>query len=101
MSIFTPHNLHMPDAERTEALAYFLGGLDAAVRLDIIKSLLEHAELRPTDLAMETGVPQANLSYHLKEMCDRELLEVDKEGRERFYRLRQAIVPTLKTILSL
>ncbi|MBW3582279.1 MAG: helix-turn-helix domain-containing protein [Euryarchaeota archaeon] len=57
------------------------------VPLRIVLSLLERDEASQVSLLADVDVAQSTLSYHLKRLVEAGVLEVDKRGRERVFRL--------------
>ena len=52
--------------------------------------LLRHGELTPTVIAEELGLAKASVRYHLAALEQARVAAVREEGRERWYRLRDA-----------
>jgi DNA-binding transcriptional ArsR family regulator len=63
-----------------------LRALGEETRLRILRLLVEE-QLSVNDLAMRLHVSEYNVSKHLRVMKDAGLLEIDKQGRQRFYRV--------------
>ena len=76
-------------------------GLGNPTRIDIIDLLMREGEMRPTDIAVFLGEPQANISHHLRDMVKEDLLYVRNSGRERFYSISPTMADDIADAMSL
>lgn len=65
-----------------------LAGLAQETRLRIFRTLIGAGPdgLTPSSLAAMLGLTGSNLSFHLKELVHADLISVEREGRQLFYR---------------
>jgi DNA-binding transcriptional ArsR family regulator len=56
-------------------------------RANILSTLMDGRALTAGELASIAGVTPQTMSSHLSKLVKRELLAVEKRGRQRFYRL--------------
>ncbi|MGK0363093.1 MAG: DNA-binding transcriptional ArsR family regulator [Saprospiraceae bacterium] len=77
------------EAERLERIAYILKTVAHPVRLGIIKLLEVHPRLSVTELCNNLKTEQSLTSHHLQNMYLKGILSVKKEGRSRFYSLKE------------
>ncbi len=83
-----------------EAIAAFLA-LGQETRLNIFRLIVQRGDtgLTPSELAEMLGIPNATLSFHLKELLHAELLLVERQGRNLIYRPNVALVRELSGFL--
>ena len=77
------------EVERLERIAYILKTVAHPVRLGIIKLLEVHPRLNVTDICNNLNTEQSLTSHHLQNMYLKGILSVKKEGRSRFYSLKE------------
>ena len=77
------------EVERLERIAYILKTVAHPVRLGIIKLLEVHPRLSVTQLCENLKTEQSLTSHHLQNMYLKGILSVKKEGRSRFYSLKE------------
>lgn len=65
-----------------------LAALAQPVRLKVFRALVMtgQAGLTPSAMAEGLGIPPNTLSFHLKELAHADLVSVEREGRQLFYR---------------
>ena len=76
----------MPDRNRGADLASIFASLKYPLRRDILSLLQARAEELPDDRAMSpnmirktTGEPLTNTSYHVRQLADHKLIELDED----------------------
>jgi DNA-binding transcriptional ArsR family regulator len=74
----------MKDGPNIARIASLLG--DPA-RADVMTALLTDRALTATELASIAGVTKQTMSAHLSKLLDAALVEVDQQGRHRYFRL--------------
>lgn len=84
----------------TDAILAFLA-LGQETRLNIFRLVVQRGQegLTPSDLVQLLGVPNATLSFHLKELVRARLLLVERRSRHLFYRPNAALVEALSAFL--
>ncbi len=84
----------------TEAIAAFLA-LGQETRLNVFRLIVQRGEagLTPSALIEQLAVPQATLSFHLKELVRAHLLLVERQGRQLIYRPNAVLVESLSDFL--
>ena len=82
----------MKDGPNISRIASLLG--DAA-RADALTALLADRALTATELAAVAGVTKQTMSAHLAKLLDAALIEVDQQGRHRYFRLANEDVARL------
>ncbi len=80
----------------SEAITAFLA-LGQETRLNIFRLIVQRGDsgLTPTELVEQLGVPNATLSFHLKELLRANLLLVEGQSRHLIYRPNAALVQSL------
>lgn len=81
----------MKDGPNIARIAALLG--DRA-RADALTALMDHA-LTATELSVIAGVTKQTMSGHLSKLLDAALVEVDRQGRHRYFRLSNEDVARL------
>ncbi len=83
-----------------EAIAAFLA-LGQETRLNIFRLVVQRGDtgLTPSELVEKLGVPNATLSFHLKELLRANLLLVERQSRNLIYRPNAALVQDLSSFL--
>ncbi len=83
-----------------EAIAAFLA-LGQETRLNIFRLIVQRGDsgLTPTELVEQLGVPNATLSFHLKELLHANLLLVERQSRHLIYRPNATLVQSLSGFL--
>jgi ArsR family transcriptional regulator, arsenate/arsenite/antimonite-responsive transcriptional repressor len=69
--------------------------LSEPLRVDIICQIAEVDELPCTTLDNTLSISKSTISYHIKILHHAGLIEVRKEGRNYFYRLRHGVLETM------
>jgi ArsR family transcriptional regulator len=91
------------DLEQFEArageVATMLKALASRPRLMLLCKLVEHGEMRVTELAEAVGLSQSALSQHLAKMREEGLVAFRREGQSLFYSISdsrcEALLATL------
>lgn len=86
--------------KNTDAIAAFLAlGQDS--RLNVFRLIVQRGEagLSPSEVIEKLGIPNATLSFHLKELLRARLLVVERRGRNLIYQANAAIVQELSAFL--
>ena len=82
----------MKDGPNIARIASLLG--DPA-RADVLTALLTDRALTATELASIAGVTKQTMSAHLSKLLDAALVQVDQQGRHRYFRLANEDVAEL------
>lgn len=84
----------------TDAIAAFLA-LGQETRLNVFRLIVQRGEagLTPSSLIEQLAIPQATLSFHLKELARARLLLVERQGRQLIYRPNAVLVESLSDFL--
>jgi DNA-binding transcriptional ArsR family regulator len=82
----------MKDGPNIARIASLLG--DPA-RADVLTALLTDRALTATELASIAGVTKQTMSAHLSKLLDAALVQVDQQGRHRYFRLANEDVAAL------
>jgi DNA-binding transcriptional ArsR family regulator len=82
----------MKDGPNISRIAALLG--DRA-RADALTALMTGSALTATELAAIAGVTKQTMSAHLSKLLDAALIEVEQQGRHRYFRLADEDVATL------
>ncbi len=82
------------------AIQAFLA-LGQETRLNIFRLIVQRGDtgLTPSELIEKLGVPNATLSFHLKELLRAELLLVERQSRHLIYRPNASLVQALSSFL--
>lgn len=86
--------------KNTDAVAAFLA-LGQESRLNIFRLIVQRGDigLTPTQIIEKLGIPNATLSFHLKELMQANLLLVERQSRNLIYRPNAVLVQDLSTFL--
>ncbi len=86
--------------KNNEAIAAFLA-LGQETRLNIFRLVVRYGDngLTPSDMVEKLGIPNATLSFHLKELSRAGLLQVERQSRNLIYRPNAALVESLSAFL--
>jgi predicted transcriptional regulator len=70
-------------------------------RLNIFRLIVQRGELglTPGEIIEKLGIPNATLSFHLKELVQANLLLVERQSRHLIYRPNASLVQDLSTFL--
>ena len=84
----------------SDAIAAFLA-LGQETRLNIFRLVVQRGDtgLTPSELVERLGIPNATLSFHLKELARSGLLQVERQSRHLIYRPNAALVEALSGFL--
>ena len=82
----------MKDGPHIARIAALLG--DPA-RADVLAALMADRALTATELAAIAGVTKQTMSAHLAKLLDAQLVDVQKQGRHRYFRLADEDVADL------
>ncbi len=84
----------------SDAIAAFLA-LGQETRLNIFRLVVQRGDsgLTPSELVEKLGIPNATLSFHLKELTRANLLLVERQSRHLIYRPNAALVQALSGFL--
>lgn len=84
----------------SDAIAAFLA-LGQETRLNIFRLVVQRGDngLTPSELVEKLGIPNATLSFHLKELTRANLLRVERQSRHLIYRPNAALVQALSGFL--
>lgn len=83
-----------------DAIHIFLA-LGQETRLNIFRLIVQRGDvgLTPTQMIEKLGIPNATLSFHLKELVNAGLLLVERQSRNLIYRPNAALVQDLSSFL--
>ena len=86
--------------KNTDAVSAFLA-LGQESRLNIFRLIVQKGDvgLTPTQIIEKLGIPNATLSFHLKELVQANLLLVERQSRNLIYRPNAALVQDLSAFL--
>lgn len=86
--------------KNTEAVTAFLA-LGHETRLNVFRLIVQRGDigLTPGDIVEQLGIPNATLSFHLKELLNADLLLVERQSRHLIYRPNAQLVEALSTFL--
>jgi ArsR family transcriptional regulator len=86
--------------KNTEAIAAFLA-LGQESRLNIFRLIVQRGDvgLTPGEIIETLGIPNATLSFHLKELVSANLLIVERQSRNLIYRPHAELVQQLSGFL--
>jgi len=86
--------------KNTDAVSAFLA-LGQESRLNIFRLIVQKGDLglTPTQIIEKLGIPNATLSFHLKELVQANLLLVERQSRNLIYRPNALLVKRLSEFL--
>ena len=86
--------------KNTEAINAFLA-LGQETRLNIFRLVVQRGDvgLTPSQIIEKLGIPNATLSFHLKELANADLLLVERQSRNLIYRPNAQLVQKLSGFL--
>jgi predicted transcriptional regulator len=86
--------------KNTDAISAFLA-LGQESRLNIFLLIVQRGELglTPGEVSEKLGIPNATLSFHLKELAQANLLLVERQSRNLIYRPNASLVQDLSAFL--
>ncbi len=86
--------------DNQQAIQAFLA-LGQESRLNIFRLVVQRGDtgLTPSELVEALGIPNATLSFHLKELARAGLLLVERQSRNLIYRPNAALVESLSGFL--
>lgn len=86
--------------KNTDAIAAFLA-LGQETRLNVFRLIVQRGDvgLTPSQIIEKLGIPNATLSFHLKDLVDAELLLVERQSRNLIYRPNAEQVQKLSEFL--
>jgi len=86
--------------KNTEAVEAFVA-LGQESRLNIFRLIVQRGDigLTPTQIIEKLGIPNATLSFHLKELVNTKLLLVERQSRNLIYRPNADLVNALSDFL--
>jgi len=86
--------------KNTDAIQAFLA-LGQESRLNIFRLIVQRGDvgLTPSQIIEKLGIPNATLSFHLKELVQADLLLVERQSRNLIYRPNAKLVQDLSEFL--
>ena len=86
--------------KNTEAINAFLA-LGQESRLNVFRLIVQKGDvgLTPSQIIEKLGIPNASLSFHLKELLNANLLLVERQSRNLIYRPNANLVQNLSGFL--
>lgn len=86
--------------KNTEAVSAFVA-LGQESRLNVFRLIVQRGDvgLTPSQIIEKLGIPNATLSFHLKELYLSNLITVERQGRNLIYRPNAKLVQNLSEFL--
>ena len=86
--------------KNANAISAFLA-LGQETRLNVFRLIVQRGDvgLTPSEIIEKLGIPNATLSFHLKDLVDAELLLVERQSRNLIYRPNAEQVQKLSIFL--
>ncbi len=86
--------------KNSDAIAAFLA-LGQESRLNVFRLIVQKGDvgLTPSQIIEHLGIPNATLSFHLKELMNAKLLQVERQSRHLIYRPNAMLVQKLSEFL--
>jgi len=86
--------------KNSQAISAFLA-LGQETRLNVFRLIVQRGDvgLTPSEIIENLGIPNATLSFHLKDLADADLLLVERQGRNLIYRPNAQQVQQLSEFL--
>ena len=86
--------------KNSKAISAFLA-LGQETRLNVFRLIVQRGDvgLTPSEIIENLGIPNATLSFHLKDLADADLLLVERQGRNLIYRPNAQQVQKLSEFL--
>ncbi len=86
--------------KNTDAISAFLA-LGQESRLNVFRLIVQRGDagLTPSQIIEKLGIPNATLSFHLKELTQANLLLVERQSRNLIYRPNARLVQDLSVFL--
>jgi DNA-binding transcriptional ArsR family regulator len=86
--------------KNSKAISAFLA-LGQETRLNVFRLIVQRGDvgLTPSEIIENLGIPNATLSFHLKDLVDADLLLVERQGRNLIYRPNAQQVQQLSEFL--
>ena len=86
--------------KNTNAISAFLA-LGQETRLNIFRLIVQRGDvgLTPSQIIEKLGIPNATVSFHLKELLNAELLLVERQSRNLIYHPNAQLVQDLSDFL--
>jgi len=86
--------------KNTKAISAFLA-LGQETRLNVFRLIVQRGDvgLTPSEIIEKLGIPNATLSFHLKDLVSADLLLVERQSRHLIYRPNAELVQKLSTFL--
>jgi len=86
--------------KNTDAITAFLA-LGQETRLNLFRLIVQKGDigLTPSQIIEKLGIPNATLSFHLKELVNANLLVVERQSRNLIYRPNADLVSDLSNFL--
>jgi len=86
--------------KNTDAIKAFLA-LGQETRLNVFRLVVQHGDvgLTPSEIIEKLGIPNATLSFHLKELVEAGLLNVERQSRNLIYSPNANLVEELSGFL--
>jgi DNA-binding transcriptional ArsR family regulator len=83
-----------------QAISVFLA-LGQETRLNVFRLIVQHGGegLTPSQIIEKLGIPNATLSFHLKDLVDANLLLVERQSRNLIYRPNAGQIQKLSEFL--
>ena len=86
--------------KNTEAVQAFIA-LGQESRLNVFRLIVQRGDvgLTPSQIIEKLGIPNATLSFHLKELFQANLITVERQSRNLIYRPNAKLVESLSVFL--
>jgi DNA-binding transcriptional ArsR family regulator len=83
------------DSEKLECMANRLKALANPVRISIVNLLQKHGKLSVGEIQKSLKMEQASTSNHLKVLKNQQILSSAREGKNKYYSLRDARISAI------
>jgi DNA-binding transcriptional ArsR family regulator len=86
--------------KNTQAISVFLA-LGQETRLNVFRLIVQRGDvgLTPSEIIEKLGIPNATLSFHLKDLVNADLLLIERQSRHLIYRPNAEQVQKLSEFL--
>lgn len=99
-NIFETYFYIIGNMKNKDAITAFLA-LGQETRLNVFRLIVQRGDtgLTPGDIVEQLGIPNATLSFHLKELLNADLVLVERQSRNLIYRPNAQLVEELSAFL--
>ncbi len=93
---FFVNNNHSSDSKRNLIISV----IKREPSFKILQTLIENKKVYHNDLATLLKISSQAITWHIKRLRGYELIDYEKEGKQKVYYIRQDVLPLLKSILE-